>query len=312
MRTVKVVFMGTPEFAVPCLREVCLHHEVIAVITQPDKPKGRGHKMQHPPVKEFAVSQGITVLQPERIRNAEFVSELRNIHADVFIVVAYGQILSKEILDMPRFGCVNVHGSLLPELRGAAPIQWAVVNGDKKTGVTIMHMDIGIDTGDMILKSEMEISDDDTGGSVHDKMSELGAKTLLEALVQIESGVAVREKQDDSKSTHAPLLKKDTGFINWNEPSDKIIKLIKGLNPWPTAYTLYNGEQIKIWNAIKSSGFANKECGEIVDFVSSGFVVKTQDGAIIVTEIQVQGSKRMSTPDYLRGHSLTKNTILGK
>ncbi|MDE6181969.1 MAG: methionyl-tRNA formyltransferase, partial [Eubacteriales bacterium] len=241
-----IVFMGTPEFAVPTLEKLIKHHNVIAVISQPDKPKGRGKKLVPTPVKEFALNNGITnILQPTSIKDENFISELEKLNADIFIVVAYGQILSEKVLNIPKYKCINVHGSLLPKYRGAAPIQWSIINGEEKTGVTIMYMEKGLDSGDMILKKEIEITKDETYKSLHDKMSVVGADALIEALNLIENGKSNPEKQDDSLSTYAPMISKETGHINWDNSSKNIINLIRGLNPIPMAYTIYNGEIFK-------------------------------------------------------------------
>lgn len=311
----KVVFMGTPDFAVPTLKAIAESekHSVAAVVTQPDKPKGRGKKILFPPVKEFALENNIPVLQPTKMKDENFVEQLKNCNADVFVVVAYGRILTEEILSIPKFGCINVHGSLLPKYRGAAPIQRAIIEGEVVTGVTIMYMEKGLDTGDMLLKEEIAINSDDTYGSLHDKMAPIGAKALIETLELIENGEATPVKQDNSLSTYAHMIQKDTGHIDWNKNSSEIVNLVRGLNPSPTAYTLYNGEVFKIYkseevsNGEKYSG----ESGCVVDiFNKKGIVVKTGNSAVILTEIQAKGGKKMSAADYLRGHLIEKGTVL--
>lgn len=306
-----IVFMGTPEFAVPTLEKLIKYHNVIAVVSQPDKPKGRGKKLVPTPVKEFALNNGITnILQPNSIKDENFIPELEKLNADVFIVVAYGQILSEKVLNIPKYRCINVHGSLLPKYRGAAPIQWSIINGEEKTGVTIMYMEKGLDSGDMILKKEIEITKDETYKSLHDKMSIVGADALIEALNLIESGKSNPEKQDDSLSTYAPMISKETGHINWDNSSKNIINLIRGLNPIPMAYTIYNNQVFKICKAEEILGY-NGKIGEIVDIINKkGFVVKTKDSALLITEIQAKGGKKMNTADYLRGHTIDKCTIL--
>lgn len=308
----KVIFMGTPDFAVPCLDMLVKEgHEVCLVVTQPDKPKGRGKKMLFPPVKEKAIEYGIEVFQPVKVKEEEAVEKLRSYNADIIVVVAFGQILPESILNMPKYGCVNVHGSLLPKYRGAAPIQWSVINGDTKTGVTTMYMEKGLDTGDMLLKAEFDISDEDTYGTVHDKMCVMGADVLKETLVKIENGTIVREKQDDALSNYAPMISKETGHIDWNKTSFEIINLIRGLDPVPAAWTVYNEEVLKIWKAVKfECDNTTAKCGEIADITKKGFVVKTGDGFVLVTEIQARGGKRMATDAYMRGHAVEKGIVL--
>lgn len=308
----KIIFMGTPDFAVPCLDMLVKEgHEVCLVVTQPDKPKGRGKKMLFPPVKEKAIEYGIEVFQPVKVKEEEAVEKLRSYNADIIVVVAFGQILPESILNMPKYGCVNVHGSLLPKYRGAAPIQWSVINGDTKTGVTTMYMEKGLDTGDMLLKAEFDISDEDTYGTVHDKMCVMGADVLKETLVKIENGTIVREKQDDALSNYAPMISKETGHIDWNKTSFEIINLIRGLDPVPAAWTVYNEEVLKIWKAVKfECDNTTAKCGEIADITKKGFVVKTGDGFVLVTEIQARGGKRMATDAYMRGHAVEKGIIL--
>lgn len=308
----KVIFMGTPDFAVPCLDMLVKEgHEVCLVVTQPDKPKGRGKKMLFPPVKEKAIEYGIEVFQPIKVKEEEAVEKLRSYNADIIVVVAFGQILPESILNMPKYGCVNVHGSLLPKYRGAAPIQWSVINGDTKTGVTTMYMEKGLDTGDMLLKAEFDITSEDTYGTVHDKMCVIGADVLKETLVKIENGTIVREKQDDALSNYAPMISKETGHIDWNKTSFEIINLIRGLDPVPAAWTVYNGEVLKIWKAVEiECDNTNAKCGEIADITKKGFVVKTGDGFVLITEIQARGGKRMATDAYMRGHAVEKGIVL--
>ncbi len=305
-----ILFMGTPDFAVSIFEALVKEHNVVAVISQPDRPKGRGKKLQPTPVKAAAEKYNIPVYQPERIKNDEFCEFLENIDADLFVVVAYGQILSERILNIPKYGCINVHGSLLPKYRGAAPIQWSVINGDKKTGVTIMYMDKKCDTGDIILKEEIEITPDETYGSLHDKMAPVGAKALLDALKLIEKGKANAEKQNDAEATYAPMLSKKMGHINWNKTAQEIKNLIQGFNPIPGAYTVYNNENLKIYSCEICDDIKG-ECGEITSVdLKKGFTVKCGSNSIVVTEIQAKGGKRMKTTDYLRGHNIDTGVIL--
>jgi methionyl-tRNA formyltransferase len=306
-----VVFMGTPDFAVPTLAALCEKHNVTAVVSQPDKPKGRGKKLLPTPVKEFALNKGIEVFQPEKIKDEQFIEKLSEIAADVFVVVAYGQILPESVLNMPKYGCINVHGSLLPKYRGAAPIQQAIIDGQLVTGITVMYMEKGLDTGDMILKSERKIDPDDTYGTLSEKLSKDGASLLIQALELIESGKAKPEKQNDELSTYAGKITKEMGHINFNKTSDEIINLIRAFNPDIGAYAQINDEIFKIWQAEKIDKKYSGENGEIVDFINKkGFIVKTGDCAIHITQIQAKGGKKMNTADYLRGHSLEKGICL--
>lgn len=305
-----IVFMGTPDFAVETLKKLIEKHNVIAVISQPDKPKGRGKKLVHTPVKQFALDNGIEkIYQPEKIRDENFVKELESLNADLFVVVAYGQILPESVLNIPKYGCINVHGSLLPKYRGAAPIQWSIINGEEKTGVTIMYMEKGMDTGDMILKEEIIIEPTETYKTLHDKMSIVGADALIKTLDLIENGNVVAEKQNDEEATYAPMITKEMGHIDWNNSSKDIINLIRGINPMPMAYTIYKDETFKISQAEEILGY-DGNIGEIVDVTKDGFIVKTKDSSIIIKEMQAKGGKRMKTSDYLRGHTIEKNIIL--
>lgn len=307
----KVVFMGTPDFAVPVLEALIKNHEVVAVVSQPDKPKGRGKKLQPTPVKAVAEANNIPVYQPERIKNDEFVDFLEKIEADIYVVVAYGQLLSQRILDIPKYGCVNVHGSLLPKYRGAAPIQWSIIDGEEKTGVTIMYMVKKCDAGDMILKKEIEIDSEDTYETLHDKMAPVGAEALIEALDSIEKGQAKAEKQDDSLSCYASMITRDMGIIDWSKSSKEIKNKIRGFNPVPAAYTNYGEDILKIFNVDILEGYDNGEIGEILAVdKKKGFVVKTGNGAVMVTEIQAKGGKRMNCADYMRGHEVEVGKIL--
>lgn len=306
----KVVFMGTPDFAVNILEEIIeAGHEVAAVVTQPDKPKGRGKNMQFPPVKECAQKHRLPVYQPVKIREPECVEQLRSFEADLFVVAAFGQILPKEILEMPEYGCINVHASLLPKYRGAAPIQRVIMDGEKESGVTIMKMDIGLDTGDMILKTVVPIEEKETGGSYHDKLSAAGAELCIEAMKLIEAGTAVYEKQEEEQSCYAKMLNKQTGKIDWGKSAVQIERLIRGLNPWPSAYSILNGRTCKIWAADAKETEAAGECGEIISIGKSSFTVKTGTGVLVIKELQMEGKKRMSAEAFLRGTILETGTV---
>lgn len=304
----KIVFMGTPDFAEKALEAIYNSgHEILAVVTNPDRPKGRGMKMVSSPVKEFAVSKNLKIYQPEKVRkNIEFIEEIKKLQPDVICVVAYGKILPKEILDIPKLGCINVHGSLLPKYRGAAPIQWAVINGEKVTGVTTMYMDIGMDTGDMILKEEVSIGEDETTGELWDKLSEVGAKLLVKTLKQIEDGTATRIPQGEDFSM-APMLNKEMSKINWNSQSAQEIKnLVRGLNPIMGTYSYLDDKKIKFWKVdVLPFENENVENGTILKSNSKdGLYIKAKDGMIKVLEIQGENSKRMPIQDFLRGNEL--------
>ena len=303
----KIVFMGTPDFAMDSLKAVVeAGHEVALVVTNPDKPKGRGMKLIPSDVKKYAIEQNLEVVQPVKVRNnPEFVEQLKNINPDVICVVAYGKIIPKEILDIPRLGCINVHGSLLPKYRGAAPIQWAVLNGDKETGITTMFMDVGMDTGDMINKEVVQIGDDETTGELWDRLSIIGAKLLVKTLKDLENGTYKREKQGDD-FTVAPMIKKEMAKIDWeNQTSSEIKNLVRGLNPFMGAFSFLNDKKIKIWKVEKLNDKSEKEPGTVlVSDSKAGLVIATNDGAVSVLEIQGENSKRMGISDYLRGNKI--------
>ena len=310
----RILFMGTPDFARESLEAVYnAGYEILGVVTNPDKPKGRGMKMVASPVKEFALEKGLTVYQPEKVRNnEEFVEKIKSLNPDVICVVAYGKILPKEILEIPRYGCINVHGSLLPKYRGAAPIQWAVLNGDKETGVTTMYMDVGMDTGDMILKEKVEIGEDETTGELWDRLSKIGAKLLVETLKQIEEGTAPREKQGE-EFTMAPMLNKEMSKINWDEQTAQNIKnLVRGLNPIMGAYTFLDEKKIKFWKVdiakqdeIIADNIEILRNGTVIlSNPKEGLFIKTKDGILKVLEIQGENAKRMSIGDFLRGNRI--------
>lgn len=307
----RVIFMGTPDFAVPSLEALLTKHEVVLVVTQPDKPKGRGKKMVPTPVKACALEHGIPVLQPEKVKEPEFVERLRSYEPDLIAVTAFGQILSEPILEMPKYGCINVHGSLLPKYRGAAPMQWSIIDGEKVTGITTMYMAKGLDSGDMLLKAEVEITDEDTFATIHDKMAVTGANLLLDTLDQLEAGTLERIPQDHDAATYAPMITKETGHIDWSKNRQDIINLIRGLNPVPAAYSIYEEEVLKIFGAVPSDVEADGAVnGEIVAVTKKGFVVKCGDGCLLITEVQARGGKRMMTDAYLRGHAVKEGILL--
>lgn len=307
----KIIFMGTPDFSVGTLEALIeAGHEVVLAVTQPDKPRGRGKEVQFPPVKEVALRHNIPVYQPKRVREPECIEELKKYNADVMVVIAFGQILPKEILEMTPYGCINVHASLLPKYRGAAPIQWAVINGEKISGVTTMQMDEGLDTGDMIRKTEIVLDEKETGGSLHDKLADAGAKLCVETLKALEDGTAVFEKQGESPTAYARMLDKKLGAIDWTRPAVEIERLIRGLNPWPSAYTNWDGKVMKIWEAdVEDSAYAAQP-GTVCEVGKDFFTVQTGDGALSVKELQIPGKKRMDAGAFLRGYQITEGIIL--
>lgn len=310
----RVIFMGTPDFSVGTLEAlIAAGHEVCLAVTQPDKPKGRGGKMQYTPVKEKALFYNIPVYQPKKVRDPECVEELRKYNADVMVVVAFGQILPKEILEMTPYGCINVHASLLPKYRGAAPIQWAIIEGEEVTGVTTMQMDEGLDTGDMILKTEVPVAADETGESLHDKLAAAGAALCVETLKALENGTAVREKQGESPTAYAKMLTKELGDIDWAEPAVKIERLVRGLNSWPGTYTHWNGKVMKIWRvAAETAETADVQPGTVVSVEKESFAVQTGDGVLRVLEVQMPGKKRMDAGAFLRGNTMEPGGLLSR
>ncbi len=303
--------MGTPDFAVNTLQALIdSEHEVAAVVTQPDKPKGRGKIMQFTPVKVLANSYGILVYQPERVRDLDFVEKIENIKPDVIVVAAFGQILPEGILKIPKYGCINVHASLLPKYRGAAPIQWAILNGEQETGVTIMYMEKGLDTGDMIAKVPVPILETDTADSLHDKLAEAGAGLLIDTLKEIEAGTAKREKQDDSKSSYAKMLTKDMGHMDFTKDAETLLRLIRGMNSWPSAYTSYRGKTLKIFGAEPAEGTGS--CGQVIAVDKKSFTVKCGKGAIRILNLQLEGKKRMDTSAFLLGNEIKPGELLGE
>ncbi len=298
----KIIFMGTPDFSVSILKALIdSPHEVTAVVTQEDKPKGRGKELSETPVKKCAKEAGIPVLQPAKIKAAEAVEAIRGFDADIFVVAAFGQILSKEILKIPRFGCINVHASLLPKYRGAAPIQWAIIDGEKETGVTIMQMEEGLDTGDMLLKAVTPIGRTETGGSLHDKLAKAGALLCVEALKQIEAGTAVPEKQNDADSCYAKMLTKSMGKLQFEKSAAQLERLIRGLNPWPGTYTYYHGKTLKIWSAAVCDEAVTGRPGMIARVAPDAVYVNTGKGFLQIKEFQFEGRKRMFAEQFLLG-----------
>lgn len=304
----KVIFMGTPDFSVPTLDAIKKDgNEIVLVVTQPDKKKGRKGILTPPPVKEWALKNNISIFQPVKLREKQNIEELEKYEADVIVVAAFGQILPKEVLDMPKYGCINVHASLLPKYRGASPIQWAILNGDDETGVTTMQMGVGLDDGDILLQKKVPISSEDTGGSLFDKLSKVGADLLIETLHRIEKNDIVRIPQDDEKATHVGLIKKDFGILSFDEENKYILNKIRALNPWPSAFTFYKDKMVKIWKA-KSVSFNNKgyEYGDLVVENKDELLVVTRNGAISILELQEEGKKRIKAADFLRGHKIEK------
>lgn len=299
----KIVFMGTPDFAVGALEALIkAGHEITAVVTQPDKPKGRSKELQFPPVKECAVRHGIPVFQPKKIKTPENIEELKKYPADIYIVAAFGQLLSQEILDIPEFGCLNIHASLLPKYRGASPIQRVIIDGEKKTGVTIMQMNAGLDTGDMLYKKEVDISDEDTFETLHDKLMIVGGEAVTEALDLLEGGELVPEKQDDSLSCYASLIKKEMGELDFdNKTAEELDRLVRGMNPWPSAYTYFRRKQLKIWKAKPVGNSTQAEPGCVAGVTKDFIEVSAKEGTLLIYELQLEGKKRMSTHDFLLG-----------
>lgn len=309
----KVVYMGTPDFAVPPLRAlVKAGYEVVGVVTQPDKPKGRSKTLLPPPVKEEALKYNIPVYQPLKVREPEFMETLKNLAPDVIVVAAFGQIIPKAILDLPEFGCLNIHASLLPKYRGAAPIQQAVINGDKEAGVTIMKMGTGLDTGDMISRASVLLAEDETGGSLFDRLSELGAELLVKTLPSVFDGTAVYEPQpEESPTPYAGMITKQMGLLDFQKDAETLERLIRGLNPWPSAYTYLNGKTLKIWKAaVEKSGSEQENPGTIIKADKDGIHVVCGQDILILQEVQLEGKKRMDAAAFLRGCHVESGTML--
>lgn len=308
----KIIFMGTPDFSVGTLEALVeAGHEVVLAVTQPDKPKGRGKEMQFTSVKECALKHNIPVFQPKKVRESECVEELRKYNADVMVVVAFGQILPKEILDMTPYGCVNVHASLLPKYRGSAPIQWAIIDGEEVTGVTTMQMDEGIDTGDMLLKKEVVIDRKETGGSLFDKLAEEGAKLCVETLKELEEKTVTPIPQGETTTAYAKMIRKELGDIDWTKRGIEIERLIRGLTPWPSAYTNWNGKVMKIWDAEVVEGSSEAAPGTIIKVEKDAFYVQTGENLLKVCELQIPGKKRMDAGAFMRGYQVKEGVVLG-
>ena len=310
----KLVYMGTPDFAVPALVSLVeAGHEVAAVVTQPDKPKGRGKAVLMTPVKEKALSYGIPVYQPARVKkNEEFLNVLKEIQPDAIVVAAFGQILPREILELPKYGCVNIHASLLPKYRGAAPIQWAVIDGEKESGITTMMMDVGLDTGDMLEKTVIPLDPKETGGSLFEKLSQAGGKLILSTLDKLEKGTAVRTPQKDEDSTYAKMLTKSLGRIDWSMEAEAIERLIRGLNPWPSAYTSLHGKTLKLWDGDVLKETTDARPGQVVLCDPRRLVVAAGEGLLSIRQLQLEGKKRMDVETFLRGYSVKEGEILGE
>lgn len=305
----KIIFMGTPDFAVPCLESLIkAGHEIAAVFTQPDKPRGRKMVMTPPEVKVCALEHGLTVYQPKTLRDGEAFEIIQKIAPECIVVAAYGKILPKEILDLPKYGCINVHGSLLPKYRGSAPIQWSVINGDTETGVTIMQMAEGVDTGDMLYQKAIPINIDDTAESMFNKLSDLGGEMIAEALDMLEKGELTAEKQDEALATHAPMLDKSISEIDWHKPALEVHNLVRGLYSWPIAQTTLHGKKLKIYRTSLGSG--NGEAGSVI--ATDPLTIACSDGAVVIEELQLEGKKRMDAKTFLIGHPLSNKDKLGE
>lgn len=311
----RIVFMGTPDFSVPALKALVeAGHQVTAVVTQPDKPKGRGKDVQMTPVKIQALEYGIPVYQPVKVKTPEFVEVLKKEAPDAIVVIAFGQILSKEILDLPKYGCVNIHASLLPKYRGAAPIQWAVIDGEKETGVTTMMMDVGLDTGDILETKVIPLDPKETSGSLFEKLSEAGGPLILSTLEKLEKGTITRTPQGESGTSYAKMLTKTLGDINWTMSATAIERLIRGLNPWPSAYTQWEGKTMKIWEAEVEDvveTIDTHEPGTITEVTKHGFKVQTGEGRLAIKSLQIPGKKRMEADAFLRGYHIEEGEKLG-
>ncbi len=302
----KIVFMGTPDFALPTLR--ALHaspHEIQAVVTQPDRPKGRGRALQASPIKQYAVAHGLQVLQPEKASAPEFIDRLRALQPDLIIVIAYGQILKEPLLQVPKYFCMNIHASLLPKYRGAAPINWVLIQGEKETGVTTMKMDVGLDTGDILLRRKVTIGPADTAQTLHDTLAAAGAGLTLETLDRLAQNALQPIPQNDAESSYAAKLKKEDGWIRWDQPADAIQNRVRGLEPWPGAYGFLQGQRLRLCRVETAAGTAADQPGTVVRVSDYGIEVGTTDGRLIVTELQPEGKKRMSAGSFLLGHAVT-------
>lgn len=309
----RIVFMGTPDFAVGSLQALCESgkHEILAVVTQPDRPKGRGNKLLQTPVKEYALAQGLTVYQPQKVKTPEFVELLHELQPELIVVAAFGQFLSKEILELPQYGCINVHASLLPKYRGAAPIQYAIIKGEKESGVTIMQMDIGMDTGAMLDKVVVPIAENTTMGELHDALREQGATLLLEVIDKIATGTAVAEPQDDAQATYATLLDRSMEHIDWSKTAQEVHNLIRGFNPAPSTFTkLPNGKSLKIWGSKMTDKSSAAAAGTVIETGKHSFFVACGEGVLEITEVQPESKKRMPAQVFLNGRGVQEGDLL--
>ena len=309
----RIVFMGTPDFAVGSLQALCESgkHEILAVVTQPDRPKGRGNKLLQTPVKEYALAQGLTVYQPQKVKAPEFVELLHELQPELIVVAAFGQFLSKEILELPKYGCINVHASLLPKYRGAAPIQYAIIKGEKESGVTIMQMDIGMDTGAMLDKVVVPIAENTTMGELHDALREQGAALLLEVIDKIATGTAVAEPQDNEQATYATLLDRSMEHIDWSKTAQEVHNLIRGFNPAPSTFTkLPNGKSLKIWGSKMTDKSSAAAAGTVIETGKHSFFVACGEGVLEITEVQPESKKRMPAQVFLNGRGVQEGDLL--
>ncbi|WP_440442610.1 methionyl-tRNA formyltransferase, partial [Phascolarctobacterium succinatutens] len=309
----RIVFMGTPDFAVGSLQALCESgkHEILAVVTQPDRPKGRGNKLLQTPVKEYALEQGLTVYQPQKVKTPEFVELLHELQPELIVVAAFGQFLSKEILELPKYGCINVHASLLPKYRGAAPIQYAIIKGEKESGVTIMQMDIGMDTGAMLDKVVVPIAENTTMGELHDALREQGATLLLQVIDKIAAGTAVAEPQDNEQATYATLLDRSMEHIDWSKTAQEVHNLIRGFNPAPSTFTkLPNGKSLKIWGSKMTDKSSAAAAGTVIETGKHSFFVACGEGVLEITEVQPESKKRMPAQVFLNGRGVQEGDLL--
>lgn len=307
--------MGTPDFAVPSLQAIIdsPNHQVIGVVTQPDRPKGRGNKLTPPPIKVLALDSGIEVFQPQSVNTEEAYARLREWNPDVIAVVAFGQLLKAHVLEVPPLGCINVHGSLLPKYRGAAPIHWAIIKGEETTGVTTMFMDVGMDTGDIILQEELTISPPETMGELHDRMAVVGGRVLVTTLDLLEQGKAPRRKQEDGEATYAPILTKEHEILDWGKTAFEVVNHIRGMNPWPGAHTTLDGKVLKIWRAHQIQYCPDTgQVGQVVGTSNEGIIIQAGSGQVVITELQMQNKSRMAACDFLRGYPVTAGDNLGE
>ena len=310
--TIRTVFMGTPEFALATLEGlIAAGLNLVGVYTQPDRPSGRGKQLTAPPVKQLAVAHGLPVFQPLKLRLPEVVAQLQELAPDLIVVVAYGQILPKSVLDIPRYGCINVHASLLPKYRGAAPINQAIIDGETETGVTTMYMDVGLDTGDMLIKRTTPIGPFETAGDLHDRLALLGREAMDETLTRLCAGTLAGEKQDDALSCYAPMLKKEQGLVDWSRPAREIHNRVRGLDPWPGAYTLLAGETLKLGRTCPDAVPCAQPPGTVLSADRDGVRVACGDGSLSIGELQLPGRKRLAADDFLRGCPLPAGTRLG-